>query len=224
MKKYYILIFVIILVSSYNLLYSQNKADRWDIKMIEEAPVWKNLLVNYANTNYSKVWPERKAALQSIIYNYPESQWADDAALFLASGKASFENNISGAIDDLRNIAEKYPNGKTVLCNWTKTDGLMFNDTWLSWAPSLVSMESPDITFPFDRDEQISVLENEALVYFNHIEQYPTFTKDLAQYTIALMLLAENDIKGAINQLESFIYKTTDLETIKTADYNASKS
>ena len=64
---------------------------RWDLQMIEEAPIWHRLKIHYFKEPVKEYWPKRKTALQSVITQFPASRWADDAALMLAGGQASIE-------------------------------------------------------------------------------------------------------------------------------------
>jgi hypothetical protein len=202
---------------------SNNKIDRWDLKMIGEEPIWRNLLKHYHNGEPNKSWYERKSALNDIIINYPESQWADDASLLMGGGKASFEHDINGAIKDLMKIIDRYPNSSTILTTWEPGFGFELNNTWLMWAPGLVSenAEGKRISHPFDSDNNLSILELEVLEYFNYLEQVPNLTKDIAMFAIIQMTLAQKNTTRAIELLEDFISKNQNLSKIKEKDYKA---
>jgi tetratricopeptide (TPR) repeat protein len=200
-------------------------SERWDLQMIKEAPIWKNLLVNYAYADHKKFWPERKKALETILEQFPESRWADDAALVLACGKASFENNMDGAISALKKVAEIYPYGRTIVVEWDPQDGCRFDDTWLMWQGSLVFL-NPDGTArtskPFHRYGEISPLEKEALAYFNHLDQFPRSTKVTAQFFISEMLGLKGDKVGAVAVLEEIVSRSASyLPQINKADRGA---
>jgi hypothetical protein len=226
--KYFFISFSVVILSIIKIdgQVSNETQDRWDLKMINEEPIWRNLLVHYFNGEPNKSWFERKSALNDIIINYPRSQWADDAALLLAGGKASFEHDINGAIKDLKKIIDIYPNGSTILTSWDVVFGFTINSTWLMWAPDLV-IENADgkmVSYPFDRDNKLSILELEALEYFNHLEKNPNLTKDIAMYAIIQMTLAQNDRVDAIALLEDFVVKNQKISKIKEKDYEASKN
>lgn len=181
---------------------------RWDLRMIEEAPIWKNLLVNYSYAEHRKFWPERKRALEKILDKFPDSRWADDAALILACGKASFENDPNGATADLKKVVEQYPSGHTIVTYWDPEDGCRFDDTWLMWQGGLVFL-NPDGTTrtakPFHRNGEISQLEKEALAYFKHLEKYPKPTAVMAQLFISQILGLKEDMAGTIAVLEKIV-------------------
>ncbi len=50
------------------------KEERWDLRMIDDAHIRKNLLTNYAYAEHQKYWPNRKTALEQIINQFPDSQ------------------------------------------------------------------------------------------------------------------------------------------------------
>jgi len=194
---------------------------RWDQQMIKEAPIWKYLLVNYFYADRTIYWPERKEALQKVIEEFPDSRWADDAALLLAGGQASIEGDINGAINRLKNIIHDYSSENTVITGWDLGKGCRLNEAWLMWAPS-IALLNPDRTirasYPFDQDGMISILEKEALIYFDHMEKYSIPTKYVAQLVIASMLQAQGDTSGAISELENLINGYSDIHTINKAD------
>jgi tetratricopeptide (TPR) repeat protein len=116
-----------------------------------------------------------------------------------------------------------YPNASTILSGWDSDIGCKINSTWLLWAHRLVSSKRDSITtltFPFDKDKDIDILENEALVYFAQLEEYPNLTKDMAQYIIASMLIKKGDISDAILELEDLI-STAEISSIRAFDYEA---
>ncbi len=182
--------------------------ERWDIQMVKEARIWHNLLTNYYYAEHNRYWPKRKAALEKIVQEFPDSQWADDAALILACGKASFENEPAGAKAALEEVIRRYPNGRTVVSHWHPEDGCKFDDTWLTWQGGLVFLK-PDgtvrIAKPFDRDGEICHLEKEALAYFRHLKRYPRATKVMAQLFISEILGQKGDRADAIAALEKIV-------------------
>ncbi|HEX9902267.1 MAG TPA: hypothetical protein VGB72_05345 [Acidobacteriota bacterium] len=181
---------------------------RWDLRMIKEAPIWTNLLKDYYYAEHRRYWPERKAALEKIAREYPPSQWADDAALILACGKASFENNTTGAILELDQVARKHPQGQTVVAYWDREDGCRFDQVWLDWQAGLVYF-NPDgtvrTTKPFDKDGQIFKREKEALAYFDHLERCPVRTSVAAIFFKARIQESIGDQAAAIDTLGKIV-------------------
>lgn len=213
-----------LLFFSFALQAQGNNSNGWDKQIIEEADIWKNLLVGYIYEDRNSHWPKRKEALTRIISDYPNSKWTDDAELLLAGEKAIMEDDIEGAINELKEIIKKYPSESTIVTSWNYEKGCLISEAWLMWAPGLVSYnedESIKTSFPFDKDSSISILENEVLTYFEHIQKYPQKTKDVAQYIIALMLrhLGKND--EAISELKNFQNTYPDLSKVKEHDFNA---
>lgn len=198
----------------------------WDQRIIEDAYIWKNIMVNYLELEDSLYWLEREQALIKVINEFPESRWADDAALFLSTEKAIIENNLDTAIVELKEIINKYPEGNTIISTYNGKFGCLINKTWLMWASSRVFLNedfSIRTSFPFNKDGVISILENEALSYFAHLEKYPQKTKDVAQYIIALTLYQKGDINGAISELKAIIDRYPDLAKIRKHDFEAAK-
>lgn len=200
-----------VLVCASGLAYAeQSTADpeRWDLRIIEEEPIWRYLLVQYGSGPAEKYWPERKAALQTVIREYPDSQWADDAAVMLACGQATMEGDIPGGIAALRAVMEKYPLEHTIVEYWdwhTSGSGCIIAPDWLYVVPAHVSRRNP--SFP-----------SELVAYFEHLEKYPRLTKDIAQYLIAYMLSYQGNKVGAIAELEDLISRYPDLAAINAAD------
>ena len=181
---------------------------RWDLRMIKEAPIWTSLLTNYYYAEHRRNWPGRKAALEKIVRESPQSQWADDAAFILACGKASFENDAVGAILGLDQVARQYPQGQTVVAYWDKVDGCRFDQVWLNWQAGLVYL-NPDGTVrvakPFDKDGQIFQREKEALAYFDHMERCPARTSVTAMLFKAKIQESRGDLQAAIATLEKVV-------------------
>lgn len=200
---------------------------RWDLMMIEEAQIWKPLLNRYLYADHLGSWPERKAALESIVAQYPDSQWADDAALILACGRYEFEWDVEGSIRALRDIGRIYPQEKTVVTPWwTVGEGCHFDDVWLMSQGGLVFLD-PDGTVrsvkPFDRHGVIAPMDQAVLVYFEHLEDYPRWTKTAAGMFLAQILSEQGDIAGAISALEAITVLDTNVSgAVARADAEAS--
>ena len=184
------------------------EAPRWDLLMIKEAPIWKNLLVDYPLADHRKYWPERKKALEKVLHEHPDSRWADDAALMLACGKASFEGDKAGAVSDLKKIASRPDPGQTIVTSWSPDGGCRVDEIWLMWQGSLVFL-NPDgsvrIAKPFDKDGRISPLEQEVLDYFSHLDRYPSSTRVTAQLFAAEILESMNNRADAVTVLENIV-------------------
>jgi tetratricopeptide (TPR) repeat protein len=199
-------------------------SSRWDLQMIAEAPIWKNLLVDYSYADRKERWPERKRALQRILDKYPQSTWADDAALVLAGGKASFEGNAKEAIADLQQVVRKYPRGQTIVVRWDPLNGCLFDDVWLTWQGGLVFLNQDDsvrAATPFS-ENGITQREKEALAYFEHLEQFPRGTAVTAKLIWASVLMTENMDTQALSVLNDIVSTSrTYLALVSRADEKA---
>ncbi len=185
---------------------------RWDLQMIEEAPIWHLLKTHYFNNPVKEYWPKRKAALQTVITQFPASRWADDAALMLAGGQASIEGDRTGALIALRQVMDDYPDGNTSIVGWTSDDGCHLDPIWLISSSHLR---------PFDRFGGITKDNLEILAYFEHLERYPRRTTEVAQLISAQIRAEGGNFKGAIAELEAIIDRSTELGTLVTIDEQA---
>lgn len=197
---------------------------RWDLQMIREAPIWQNLLVNYSYADHRERWPERKRALELILEKHPQSQWADDAALILACGKANFEDNTKGALADLRKLIREYPYGQTVVVHWDREDGCILDDVWLTRQGGLVFL-NPDNSVrasnPFSRDG-ITQREKETLAYFRHLRQFPRSTQVMAKLILSNILIMEGQESQAASVLNDIVSTSrTYLALVNRADKRA---
>jgi tetratricopeptide (TPR) repeat protein len=177
---------------------------RWDLQMIREAPIWTKLLVRYTDSDHLGAWPQRKAALESLLREHPDSRWADDAAMLLACGRASLEGDLNGAIGDLERIVERYPEGQTVVDRWDLERGCLLDETWLLWQGGLAFLDKDGrirTAKPFDRDGEISAGEREALAYFDHLEKYPRATSVMARLLIAELQAHSGNPSASIKTL-----------------------
>lgn len=222
-------------------LYSA-EIDRWDLMMIDSAHIWKNLLTNYPYAEHQKHWPERKTGLEQIVNKYPDSQWADDAALILACGKFEFEGraglddlqgnseayakgyfgNAEEAIKDLRTIIDSYPHAKSIIDPvWFAGLGCKFNGVWLSSQGGLVSLNSDgtiQTSKPFDRSGAIPQKHKEVLAYFDHLEKYPVYTKHIAHLFISEILGHQGKFSEAASELEKVLSDLSEFEKAVKAD------
>ena len=225
-----IIILVLVITSLSYVSIAQEKipgdAERWDLRMIKEAKIWDKLTTNILYADRQKYWPERKAALESVVRDYPDSRWADDAALILACGRADFDNDIDGAITDLQKVAAEYPDGKTMVTSWIPGGDFPceFDQTWTSstgWLVFLNQDGSTRIAKPFDREGTIPQLYKERLAYFNHLEKYPRRTNVMARIFISKLLVRKGDSAQATMVLKDVVLKSKDLAKTIAADSKA---
>lgn len=201
---------------------------RWDLRIIDEARInkahlWFNLLTEYSNARYKEAWSRRKAALQEVVEKYPASQWADDAAVILACGKYEFEGDRDGAIADLKAAVAKYPNGHSIVDTfyWPIGEGCRLDGVFVHTGGSLVVMDpNGEIkkTYPFDRNGEIHQKGKEILAYFAHLERYPIYTRDVANVSIAKILLNEKDYSGAVAAVETVVADANRMSRVARAD------
>ncbi len=223
---------------------SHEGAQRWDISMaeIQEVKIWHNLLEKYFAAEHQKYWPERKTALEEIVSEYPNSRWADDAALILACGKFEFEGkkgiddlksnseaytqgyfgNAKEAIKELRNIIKKYPNEKTIVSPWWLAGaGCRFDGVWI-YTIGRLSFLNRDGSIregrPFDKKGSISQQDKEVLAYFDHLDEYPVYTKDIAQLFITEILGHQGKFSDAALELEKVLSNISEFEKEVKAD------
>lgn len=218
---------------------------RWDLMMINESGIWEKLLTNYPYAKHQKHWSERKAALEQIVSDFPDSQWADDAELILACGKFKFEGkagvddlvsnaeaysqryfgDAEVAINELRTIIKKYPNDRSIVKSWwSPGNGCKLNDVWLHNQGNLIS-RNPDGTVrtrrPFDRDGPMSQQKEEVLAYFEHLDRHPIHTKDVARFFISNILGHQKKYAEASLELELVLADAAELTEAVRADRSA---
>jgi len=203
-------------------------SERWDLRMINEARInrariWDNLLTHYGNSRHKETWPDRRAALQEVVAEHPYSQWADDAALLLACGRYEFEGDRDGAIRSLRAVAERYPDGHSIVDSsyWPIGEGCRLDAVWVHNQGSLVHL-NPDggirKTSPYDRFGAMHPRDEGILAYFAHLERYPIYTKDVANLFIAWILINEKDRPGAVAALKTVIADANEMTRVARAD------
>jgi predicted negative regulator of RcsB-dependent stress response len=214
-----IFIFVVGFACMSNFAHGQEMSSkRWDVQMIEDAPIWHRLRIHYFDNPVKKYWPERKAALQTIINQFPASRGADDAALMLAGGQASIEGDRAGALITLGQVMANYQDGNTVVVGWAPDIGCALDRTWLETIVLLSPTGSVSESRPFDRYGGISKEDLERLAYFEHLEKYPRRTIDVAQLVSAQIRAEEGDFKGAIAELEALIARSANLRQVVATD------
>jgi len=198
--------------------------------MMEDEHIWKYLLVGMGRAEKQASWPERKTALEKVITEFPNSRWSDDAALILAIGIYEFEGktgldelkstleardqgyfgDAEKAIGELNTIVEKYPNEKTILSPWLVPGcGPQLDNHWMMARASL----------PFDKHGKFSQQDREYLVYFDHLEKFPVYTKDVAKLYIAgLLTFQKDDMPSSIEVLEEILSDTVEFKLAVIAD------
>ena len=222
-KEFCILISIIASISI-NVCYGQVNGEikRWDLRMIEEGPIWHRLLTAYEFADINRYWPETKQDLETIINDYPESQWVDDAALALAIGQATVEEDIPGAIPGLKEIMEQYPDEHTIIdCECSRR--YRIDEDWRIIVRNLVWI-NPDHevirTFPFEITGPglVNYQHLGYLKYFEHLERYPRLTKDTAQVIIMQLLHRMGDLEGEIIEFNDLISRHPDIAESVNAD------
>lgn len=152
--------------------------------------------------NLQAGWPKRKAALQSIIDQYPNNQYADDAAIVLAYGKFEYENDSDAAIAALKQVIKQYPNSQTILCTLRIPGmGFRFEEPWEKAVNGLGDFDRIQAMTEAGEMDQ-SILIKRAIVYLNHIDKYPRSSKSFAHYLISGILMYENKCDAAVVEIE----------------------
>jgi len=182
--------------------------------------------VNYIYADHREFWPARKKALLQILERYPDSRWADDAALILACGKIGFEDDPAGAIKDLQMLIRRYPYGQTIVTHWDPEDGDRIDDVWLYSQGSLVFFNkdgSTRTTKPFKR-HGIDQNQKEVLAYFRHVKQFPRSTKATAKLIMADVLQMQREPEEAAKVLDDIVSTSrTYLDMVNQGDRKAAK-
>lgn len=204
-----------------------NGLKRWDLEIINEAHILSKLLKNYYEGDTEKYWLETKESLEYIINNYQDSRWVDDAFLMLACGQAGIEKDIEQAIMTLEKVIQDYPNESTVVSGWYHWQGRCeFNNVWLSEVVQIICFNDDYSilgTRPYDRDDYISICEKIVLLHFEHLDQYPNLTKDVARYLIAQMLYHSGKILEASLEYEKILPNISVFKQMSDFDLIASK-
>jgi len=174
---------------------------RWDQRYLHEAPVFRLLVKPEGCGGLGPEWyhyqdlqtekpgavltdPEREPGLREMLEKYPDSEYADDAALLLARAKLFYHNDPEGAIRDLYKVIEDYPNG-----HWIAEDGV-----WLDYiAPTALSGKVPERGRGYGtlRPEAEPEFEWRIITYFEYLENDPHLTVDMAKYWIAQIIISK---------------------------------
>jgi len=171
---------------------------RWDERHAQDYQMYRLLIKEgccgarpsegeYAGGNIPLKDRKREPALREVLAKYPDSEYADDAALLLARAKFLYHEDAEGAIEELYKVIAKYPDG-----DWIAED-----PTWLQ----VIALRKPKThRDPNDRLEHTDLfgyLEPRekggpgwpVIAYFEYLEANPNKTADEAKYWIARIIL-----------------------------------
>lgn len=165
--------------------------DSWEQRMLASRPTIDSLLRGYRLRDADAAWDERRAALTTASVG-GDVELAVSAALCLACGRASFEDDVAGALARVREIAETHGDKGTVVRGWSPSRGCVISEAWIALAPRK----------PFGRDGSLDALERETIAYFEHLQRVPVSVGHVAMGICAAMSLAQEDTAEAIVQLE----------------------
>lgn len=145
--------------------------------------------------------PDREPALRKLLEEYPDSEYADDAALLLARAKLFYHNDPNSAIEALYKVIQDYPNG-----NW-----IAENERWLLIMPRMLRKDKDGKWRPGPTKVEVIQNGSNSTPYLNYYEQAPSKTADEARYWIAKIILS-TDLKNtryneAIQIMEGVIQK-----------------
>jgi tetratricopeptide (TPR) repeat protein len=186
---------------------------RWDQQRIRDYPIYRLLLkARSTGSGISEemqwemakeqgktfVDSQRENNLKELLSKYPNTEYADDAALLLARARYFYHNDANGAIEDLYKVISKYPKG-----TWIAEDPLFLEHAMLSdiikdgkstnygWYGRVLSpQEIEKIPEPARKSEMGTwTMVQEELTYFEHWEKYPNFTAEEARYWIAKIII-----------------------------------
>lgn len=165
--------------------------------------------------------PDREPALRKLLEEYPDTEYADDAALLLARAKLFYYNDPNSAIEALYKVIQDYPNG-----NW-----IAENEQWLLEIPDMLLKDKDGKWRPYATKVEDIPDRTKSSPYLNYYEQAPNKTADEARYWIAMTILS-TDLKNtryneAIQIMEGVIQKyrsnrrvVEDLTKIETEPFN----
>lgn len=175
-------------------------------RLFEERPAKARLFDCYSYADRAKFWPQRKASLQAIVDEYPNSQYADDAAVILACGRYDIEKDAEGAIVALNQVIKNFPDGRSILEPiWAAPLGCRFDWTWTRAMRSFSNLSEYRNTRKRsvdDRAPHIVKGELDALAYFNHLTEFPVYTRDIVRLYISTILRTLDRFDEAALELE----------------------
>lgn len=166
---------------------AQEQPWRWDLMMIQEAPIWKPMLAVHLNGTAN--WPVPKSGAEFVLKEYSRSRWANDARLILAGGLATTEGGLTTALGIL-DSKDPALQGDTIVIGWRPRVGCLLDQVFMMNAGGLVFLNedgSVRTTKPFDRNSRIHQLDREVLAYFRHLDRYPRKASTVAKLLAAKM-------------------------------------
>ncbi len=119
------------------------ESSRWeDERRLEDWPVYSLLIKSGGYGNglpEPEQWKihgtlkdsEREPMLREVLEKYPNSEYADDAALLLARAELFYHANPNGAIEKLYKVISDYPSG-----DWIAEDR-----EWLMIIPEMMKLD-----------------------------------------------------------------------------------
>ncbi|MFC1781903.1 tol-pal system YbgF family protein [Planctomycetota bacterium] len=210
-----LLLSLLVIISSRAIGQASNlqQLSKWeDQRRVDDFPIYSLLVKSQGAGNFApepEQWemkgkltdPEREPALQKILKEYPDSEYADDAALLLARAKLFYHNDANAAVDDLYKVISDYPDG-----NWISEDRI-----WLEMIPGIVHIDNNGQIVPRN---PIKVRSGAKFSYFDYLEKEPHKTADEAKYWIAKIILSTNlkssRYEEVITNLQEVVEKYTD--------------
>ena len=231
MKRIRFVVFCIIFISAgASFSFAKNTSQKekksvWeDKRRVEDFKVYMLLIKSKSTGNFLPEYmqwedkkplkdPVRETNLKKLLRKYPNSQFADDAALLLARAKLFYHNDPEGAIKGLYKVIKDYPKG-----DWIAEDRV-----WLDSIPMFARGHRDGTRSP---REPRAYQPYKRFVYFRYLEANPHKTVDEARYWIAKVILS-TDLKKtrfdeAVSNLKLVVDKYNTPEKKRTVkDMNA---
>ena len=183
---------------------------RWNAVLVRDVMSWYPLLEDYANTYETKVqrWAEKRKQLEGVIQQYPKSEYVADLRLAVACGIALYEKDSDAAIKALEQVRRDYPKQGTILSLQLLPMRWQFDRHWLETVPTLMTRR-PDGKIIVRRigegKRTLSAEERATLAYFEHLNEHPKLTKDVASLYIAALYRGQKKDDKAIETLETLV-------------------
>jgi len=209
---------------------------RWDQQRIQDYPIYKLLSKERSLGNgvpEAMQWElakeegkrfvdeKREANLAALLKEYPNSDYADDAALLLARCKYLYHGDVDGAIKGLYEVIQKYT--KVTKSSWIAEDDqfrqwAMFSNVRKDGSPSsgwfpaeLTEEQIAAIPKGKSRDEWEPgyTYRQEVLAYFEYWTEHPNWTEDEARYWIAWIIM-QAGVKERMGEAEKVLRQVID--------------
>jgi outer membrane protein assembly factor BamD (BamD/ComL family) len=165
---------------------------------------------------------DRIAQLEEAILKYPNSPYADDAALLLARAYYFYRDDAEKAIAALYQVIDQYPEG-----NWIAEDPVMLenvafyavghSDRWRELATKGARLQAEGLNAPSYDDEWQSYLE--------HLHAHPNRTLDEARFHYA-WIIRDARLEGRYEEAERHLRELIDMyrdDTRTQADLRAAQ-